>query len=252
MTWNALRPLIAGNWKMNGSRAMTRTLIGDLTARAAARPDLKAELLLCPPAPYLALAAELTRGGTIIIGAQDCHVVAAGAHTGDVSAEMLADCGVRHVILGHSERRAEHQESSAMVSAKAHAAIAAGLGAIICVGETLAERESGETLAVVEAQLEASVPAEAVADQLVVAYEPVWAIGTGRTPSPGDVQSVHAHLRKLLMAWFQDGGDIRLLYGGSVKASNAPQFLGLTEVNGALVGGASLKADEFWSIAVAA
>jgi triosephosphate isomerase len=245
-------PLIAGNWKMNGSRSMARDLIADLVARSKAQPGHLAEVLICPPAPYISLAVDLTRDSRIAVGAQDCDRRPSGAHTGDVSAGMLADCGARYVILGHSERRADHGETSEMVVAKAKAAIEAGLTAIVCVGETLAERDQGRTLAVVEAQLEASVPAEAGADRLVIAYEPVWAIGTGRSANAGDVNVVHAHLRKLLMAWFQDGQDIRLLYGGSVKSQNAAELLGLKDVNGALVGGASLKSGEFWTIALAA
>lgn len=247
-----LRPLIAGNWKMNGSTAQTEALITDLRARQAARPGLAADLLVCPPAPYLAQAVKLTEGSGIAVGGQDCHVKSSGAHTGDVAAAMLADCGCRYVILGHSERRADHGESNELVVAKAKAALDAGLIAIVCVGETEAERDQGATLDVISSQLEGSVPADATAANLVVAYEPVWAIGTGRTPTPEDVASVHAHIRGLLNAWFKDGAEIRILYGGSVKASNAATLMHVAEVNGALVGGASLKADEFWAIALAA
>ena len=247
-----LRPLIAGNWKMNGSRAQTEALIGDLKGRLAAKSDLAADLLVCPPAAYVAPAATLLEGSGIALGGQDCHAKQSGAHTGDVSAAMLADCGCRYVILGHSERRADHGESSELVAAKAKAALEAGLIAIVCVGETEAQRDRGTTLDVISSQLEASVPADAEAGSLVIAYEPVWAIGTGRTPTPEDVAAVHAHIRGLLKAWFKDGAEMRILYGGSVKASNAATLMHVAEVNGALVGGASLKGEEFWAIALAA
>jgi len=247
-----LRPLIAGNWKMNGSRALTADLLGGLKALHGAKRDLAADLLVCPPAPYLTLAGAALQGSGIAFGAQDCHPKASGAHTGDVSAQMLADCGCSAVILGHSERRADHGESSELVAAKAKAALDAGLTAIVCVGETEAERDRGATLEVVSAQLEGSIPADAEAGHLVVAYEPVWAIGTGKTPTPDDVAAVHAHIRGLLKAWFKDGAEMRILYGGSVKASNAATLMHVAEVNGALVGGASLKAEEFWAIATAA
>jgi triosephosphate isomerase len=252
MSASRLRPLIAGNWKMNGSRAQTEALIGDLKGRLAAKPDLAADLLVCPPAPYVAQAAALTAGSAIAVGGQDCHAKQSGAHTGDVSAAMLADCGARYVIVGHSERRADHGESSELVAAKAKAALEAGLVAIVCVGETEAERDRGATLDVISSQLEGSVPADAEAGNLVIAYEPVWAIGTGRTPTPEDVAAVHAHIRGLLKAWFKDGGEMRILYGGSVKGSNAASLMHVPEVNGALVGGASLKGEEFWAIALAA
>ena len=251
---NAPRPraLIAGNWKMNGSRAQTRALVQDLKARLAAKPGIAADLLVCPPAPYLAQAVALTAGSGIAVGGQDCHTKQSGAHTGDTSAAMLADCGCRYVIVGHSERRADHGESSELVAAKAKAAHEAGLIAIVCVGETEAERDRGATLEVISSQLEGSVPADAEAANLVIAYEPVWAIGTGRTPTPEDVAAVHAHIRGLLKAWFKDGAEMRILYGGSVKGSNAGSLMHVPEVNGALVGGASLKAAEFWAIALAA
>jgi triosephosphate isomerase len=252
MTAPRLRPLIAGNWKMNGSRAQTEALIADLRQRLAGRPDLASDLLVCPPAPYVAQAVKLTEGSGIAVGGQDCHTKASGAHTGDVSAAMLADCGCRFAIVGHSERRADHGESSALVQAKAKAALDAGLIAIVCVGETEAERDRGATLDIISSQLEGSVPADAEAGNLVIAYEPVWAIGTGRTPTPGDVAAVHGHIRGLLKGWFKDGAEIRILYGGSVKASNAASLLTVPEVNGALVGGASLKGEEFWVIALAA
>ena len=252
MSASRLRPLIAGNWKMNGSRAQTEALIQDLKARLASKADIAADLLVCPPAPYVAQATALTAGSGITVGSQDCHTKQSGAHTGDMSAAMLADCGCRYVIVGHSERRADHGESSELVAAKAKAAHEAGLIAIVCVGETEAERDRGATLDVISSQLEGSVPADAEAANLVIAYEPVWAIGTGRTPTPEDVATVHAHIRGLLTAWFKDGAEMRILYGGSVKGSNAGTLMHVPEVNGALVGGASLKAVEFWAIALAA
>jgi triosephosphate isomerase len=252
MSASRLRPLIAGNWKMNGSRAQTEALIQDLRGRLASQPGIAADLLVCPPAPYVAQAAALTAGTGLAVGGQDCHVKQSGAHTGDVSAAMLADAGCRYAIVGHSERRADHGESSELVAAKAKAAHEAGLIAIVCVGETEAERDRGATLDVISSQLEGSVPADAEAANLVIAYEPVWAIGTGRTPTPEDVATVHAHIRGLLTAWFKDGAEMRILYGGSVKGSNAGSLMHVPEVNGALVGGASLKGEEFWAIALAA
>ena len=247
-----LRPLIAGNWKMNGSRAQTEALIRDLKGRLASKPDIAADLLVCPPAPYVAQAAALAAGSAIAVGGQDCHTKQSGAHTGDTSAAMLADCGARYVIVGHSERRADHGESSELVAAKAKAAHEAGLIAIVCVGETEAERDRGATLDVISSQLEGSVPADAEAANLVIAYEPVWAIGTGRTPTPADVATVHAHIRGLLKAWFKDGAEMRVLYGGSVRPANARELLSLPDVDGALVGGASLIPEDFWAIAKAA
>jgi triosephosphate isomerase (TIM) len=252
MSASRLRPLIAGNWKMNASRAQTDALVLDLKGRMASKPGLAADLLVCPPAPYVAQAAALTSGSGLAVGGQDCHAKQSGAHTGDVSAAMLADAGCRYVIVGHSERRADHGEGSELVAAKAKAAHEAGLIAIVCVGETEAERDRGATLDVISSQLEGSVPADAEAANLVIAYEPVWAIGTGRTPTPEDVATVHAHIRGLLKAWFKDGAEMRILYGGSVKGSNAGTLMHVPEVNGALVGGASLKAEEFWAIALAA
>jgi len=252
MSASRLRPLIAGNWKMNASRAQTEALIQDLKGRLASKADIAADLLVCPPAPYVAQTAVLTAGSGIAVGGQDCHTKQSGAYTGDVAAAMLADCGCRYVIVGHSERRADHGESSELVAAKAKAAHEAGLIAIVCVGETEAERDRGATLDVISSQLEGSVPADAEAGNLVIAYEPVWAIGTGRTPTPEDVATVHAHIRGLLKAWFKDGAEMRVLYGGSVKGSNAGSLMTVPEVNGALVGGASLKAEEFWAIALAA
>lgn len=244
-----LRPLIAGNWKMNGLRAS----LGELQAMVAAAPQLtKADLLICPPATLIAEFVTAARGSTLRIGGQDCHPAATGAHTGDVSAEMLKDAGAVAVIVGHSERRADHRESNAIVKAKAEAAWRAGLVAIVCVGETQAERDAGKTLEVVSAQVAGSVPTGATAANLVIAYEPVWAIGTGLTPTAADVEQVHRLIRKLLTDRFSnEGGAMRILYGGSVKPSNATELMAVPDVNGALIGGASLKAEDFLAIAAA-
>ncbi len=238
------RKLAAGNWKMNGTKAS----LAEVAALIAAHPDPKSEVLLCPPATLVA-AMVATAAGKIAVGGQDCHMKASGAHTGDIAAEMLADCGASHVILGHSERRADHGESSEMVAAKASAARAAGLVAVICVGETEAQRDAGETLALVGAQLAGSVPEGATAANTVIAYEPVWAIGTGRTPTLEQIAQVHDFLRAELVARFgAEGEGMRLLYGGSVKPSNATEIFATSNVDGALVGGASLKAADFGAI----
>jgi len=244
----ATRPLIAGNWKMNGLRAATvelRKIIDGARGLNAA-----ADILVCPPATLIAGFAALAHGSGIAIGAQDCHAQPAGAFTGDLSAEMLKDAGASAVIVGHSERRSYHHETDADVRAKALAARRAGLCAIICVGETRAERENGRTLTVVGTQLNGSVPDGATAENVIVAYEPVWAIGTGLTPTPPDVAEMHGFIRQRLQSRFaEEGQATRILYGGSVKPSNAKQLMSVTDVNGALVGGASLKADEFLAIA---
>ena len=238
------RKLAAGNWKMNGTKAS----LAEVAALIAAHPDPKSEVLLCPPATLVA-AMVAAAAGKIAVGGQDCHMKAAGAHTGDIAAEMLADCGASHVILGHSERRADHGESSEMVAAKAASARAAGLVAVICVGETEAQRDAGETLALVGAQLAGSVPDGATAANTVIAYEPVWAIGTGRTPTLEQIAEVHDFMRAELVARFgTEGEGMRLLYGGSVKPSNATEIFATSNVDGALVGGASLKAADFGAI----
>ena len=206
-------------------------------------------MLICPPATLLFLVAELLTDTPVALGAQDCHAKPSGAFTGDIAAPMLADAGCSYVIVGHSERRAGHREDDALVRAKAEAAVAAGLTPIVCLGETEAERDAGQALAVVERQLAGSLPAGAEAARLVVAYEPVWAIGTGRTPTASDIEAVHRHLRRKLAGRVAEPERVRLLYGGSVKKDNCAEILGLPEVNGALVGGASLKAEEFWAIA---
>ncbi len=243
----APRPLVAGNWKMNGlaaSLAEATTLKTALMAKPAG-----CDVLICPPATLVAGLAAAMKGCPVATGGQDCHPKASGAHTGDVSAEMLKDAGATAIIVGHSERRADHGESDATVRAKADAAHRAGLIAIVCVGETIDQRKSGETLKVVGRQLAGSVPDAATAASTVVAYEPVWAIGTGLTPTAADVAEVHAALRAQLVARFgAAGASMRLLYGGSVKPSNAKELLSVANVNGALVGGASLKADDFMGI----
>src|SRR3954469_15320272 len=253
---DAIRPLIAGNWKMKGlkhSMAEFEAMIAGAGSVIA-----KADLLVCPPATLLAVFAEKTGGilpadrKALALGAQDCHPKASGAHTGDVSAEMLADAGASYVIVGHSERRADHGEGDSLVREKAEAGWRAGLVAIVCIGETQAQRDAGQTLDVCGGQLNSSLPDSATAENLVVAYEPVWAIGTGRTPTPQDVEKVHAFIRDNLISRFNDqGARIRILYGGSVKPSNAAELMAVPNVNGALVGGASLKAADFLGIAKA-
>jgi triosephosphate isomerase (TIM) len=248
-----IRPLIAGNWKMNGLKASMAEFEAILTGAAAVAA--KADLLVCPPATLLSAFAEKTRSsktlsGILTVGGQDCHPNASGAHTGDLAAEMLADAGARAVIVGHSERRADHGESDALVRRKAEAAWRAGLTAIICIGETQAHRDAGKALDICGGQLGGSLPDGATAATLVVAYEPVWAIGTGRTPTAADVEQVHGFIRDRLKRRFKGEGDaIRILYGGSVKPSNAAELMAVANVNGALVGGASLKAADFLAIA---
>jgi triosephosphate isomerase (TIM) len=242
------RPLIAGNWKMNGLRASAAEF-GQI-AQGSADLWRKADLLICPPAPLIFTFAAIALGSHVQVGAQDCHPGASGAHTGDVSAEMLADAGASAVISGHSERRADHGETDALVRQKAEAAWRAGLLSIVCVGETQAHRDSGQTLSICGGQLMGSLPDGATAANLVVAYEPVWAIGTGRTPTAADVQQVHEFIRDHLTQRFkEEGAKIRILYGGSVKPSNAAELMAVPNVNGALVGGASLKAADFLAIA---
>jgi triosephosphate isomerase (TIM) len=245
-------PLIAGNWKMNGLRADALALARGVAdgVRLAGWKDR--EVLICPPATLLIAVAEAVAGSGVLCGGQNCHVGASGAHTGEISAEMLSDSGGSHVIVGHSERRADCGETDAIVRAKAEAAWRAGLLPIVCIGETLAEREAGRTLGVLEAQLKGSVPTGATSAKLVVAYEPVWAIGTGKTPTVAEVAAAHAHIREVLTGLASDAGALRVLYGGSVKGSNAGELLSADNVDGALVGGASLKADEFLAIAKAA
>ncbi|MGX9430560.1 MULTISPECIES: triose-phosphate isomerase [Bradyrhizobium] len=248
---DAIRPLIAGNWKMNGLKAS----IGEFDAMLAGAGALagKADLLVCPPATLIAAFADKARGAKVAVGAQDCHPKASGAHTGDISAEMLADAGASAIIVGHSERRADHGETDALVRQKAEAAWRAGLTAIVCIGETREQRDAGRALDVCGTQLKGSLPDGSTAANLVVAYEPVWAIGTGLTPTVQDVEQVHKFIRRFLTERFKgEGVNVRILYGGSVKPSNAAELLGVANVNGALVGGASLKAADFLAIAAGA
>src|SRR5215813_12266023 len=248
-----IRPLVAGNWKMNGSRAA----LGEAQAvlERLAEPDFAAgvDVLICPPAPLLVLLAQAAAGGRLLVGGQDCHAAASGAHTGDIAAEMLKDAGASAVIAGHSERRADHGERDQDVRRKAEAAHRAGLTAIVCIGETAGERRAGLTLAVVGRQLAASLPDAARATNTVIAYEPAWAIGSGLVATANDVAQVHGFVRQALEHRFAgEGGAMRLIYGGSVKPDNAAELMGIADVNGALVGGASLKAADFLRIIAAA
>jgi triosephosphate isomerase len=245
---DAIRPLIAGNWKMNGLKSSA----AEFEAMLAGAPALaaKADLLVCPPATLIADFADKASGSKVMVGAQDCHPTASGAHTGDLSAEMLADAGARAIIVGHSERRADHGEGDVLVRQKAEAAWRAGVTAIVCIGETRGQRDAGQTLDICGGQLAGSLPDGATAAKLLVAYEPVWAIGTGLTPTAKDVEEVHRFIRGVLTDRFgAEGGRIRILYGGSVKPTNAAELMGVANVNGALVGGASLKAADFLAIA---
>jgi triosephosphate isomerase len=242
------RPLVAGNWKMNGLAASVAEL-GKMIEGYDAALSARVDLLVCPPATLIAAFAARAKGSKISIGGQDCHAKSSGAHTGDLSAEMLRDAGASAVIVGHSERRADHHETDALVRAKAEAALRAGLTAIVCVGETKSEREAKRTLAVVSGPLSGSIPDAAMPANVVVAYEPVWAIGTGLTPTVSDVAEVHGTIRAELMTRFGAGAAAtRILYGGSVKPENAAELLKADDVDGALVGGASLKAEDFLGI----
>jgi triosephosphate isomerase len=247
-----VRPLVAGNWKMNGLQAALAEArrVRDRLGEAGFAPG--ADAMICPPATLVAALAREAAGSRLLVGGQDCHVGASGAHTGDISAEMLSDAGATAVIVGHSERRADHAERDRDVQAKALAAHRAGLTAIACIGETAGERRAGLTLAVVQRQLAASLPDKAKAGDTVVAYEPVWAIGTGLTPTVADVAEVHGFLRgELTRRFAAEGQAMRILYGGSVKPDNARTLMAVANVDGALVGGASLKADDFLTIIAA-
>lgn len=244
-----MKYLIAGNWKMNGSAASAKALTAGLAAKAGRAP--KADIVLCPPAPLLAVVAGAASGSALALGAQDCHPEEKGAHTGDISAWLLKDIGCGFVIVGHSERRADHGETDAAVRAKAAAALKAGLVPIICVGETELQRERGETAQVIARQLTGSIPEAASGSNVVVAYEPVWAIGTGKTATTADIAAVHSQIREVFAAArgaAGSAGALRILYGGSVKGANAAAILATPGVNGALVGGASLDLDDFWRI----
>ena len=244
------RALIAGNWKMNMLRAEGEALAAALTS--GIKPGASADLLVCPPATLLVPVSTVLADSSVALGAQDCHMNEAGAHTGDISAAMIKDLGAAYVIVGHSERRADHAESDVIVRAKAAAVLAAGLTPIICVGETEAERDAGEAETIVGKQIRGSVPEAAAEDTIVIAYEPVWAIGTGRTPTVDDIAAMHAHMRQVAGSVLGGADKLRLLYGGSVKPGNAVEILALEDVDGALVGGASLKAEDFLAIAAAA
>jgi triosephosphate isomerase len=239
------RPIVLGNWKMNGLRADGLALATALRQRAT---RLGGTLGVFPPATILMAVAERLAGSGILVGGQDCHERLAGAFTGSISAAMLADAGASAVILGHSERRHGLGESDALVRAKVEAALAAGLAVVLCIGETEAERDAGRTLARLDEQLVGSLPEGVEAERLVVAYEPVWAVGTGRTPTPADIAAAHTHVRRRLAELVRRGESVPLLYGGSVKADNAGEILARPAVDGALVGGASLDAAGFWAI----
>ncbi|NRG18717.1 triose-phosphate isomerase [Rhizobiales bacterium] len=245
----SIKPLVAGNWKMNG---VSESLVEmEALKTGLAGGSANTDVMVCPPATLVASAANAA-DGLLAIGGQDCHWSEKGAHTGDISAEMLADAGASAVIVGHSERRADHGESNEVVMKKAEAAWRAGLVAIICIGETESERKSGQTLQVVAEQLAGSTPNGARSENTVIAYEPVWAIGTGLTPTADDVADVHAFIRQKLSERFgAEGAAMRILYGGSVKPANAAELMGVDNVNGALVGGASLKAADFLGIIAA-
>ena len=233
------RKIAAGNWKMNGTIAAMQE------AQAIAdHPTNDVTVLICPPATLLNTMSALD----LATGGQDCHANTHGAHTGDISASQLADAGATYTLTGHSERRVDHQETDAMINAKSRAAYNAHLRAVICIGETGAQRDAGDTLQVIDAQMDGSIPDTATADNTIIAYEPVWAIGTGKVPTTDQIAEVHSHMRARLSARFNDGANFSLLYGGSVKASNAQEIFAISDVDGALVGGASLKATDFTPI----
>lgn len=243
-----IRPLVAGNWKMNGLRDALGT-INEIAQSSEDSALSKIDMLLCPPATLLYVATTLCEDVPLQIGGQDCHANKSGAHTGDISADMIADCLGTQIIVGHSERRTDHGETDSEIRTKAEAAIEAGLVAIVCIGETEEERKSGKTLDVLKTQLAGSVPDNATAENTVIAYEPVWAIGTGLVPNNGDVEEAHAFIRSEMASRFNaEGEKMRLLYGGSVKPSNAAELMAIANVDGALVGGASLKSEDFLAI----
>jgi triosephosphate isomerase len=246
---DVMRKLIAGNWKMNGLASS----LAEIDALKGITGETAGDIIVCPPFTLVEKAVERVRGSGIIIGAQDCHAQTSGAFTGDVSAEMLAEIGARFVILGHSERRSAYREADATVAAKSVAVHKAGLASIICVGETHSERRADRAIEVVRAQLEASIPNTATSSNTTIAYEPVWAIGTGLVPTLEQIEEMHSFIRQALERRLgEDGQGVRILYGGSVKASNAKAIFGVGNVDGALVGGASLKASEFAGIISAA
>ena len=247
----ARRKLIAGNWKMNGLRADGLALAAEVASRRKAAGNARYDMLVCPPFTLIAPVVDKVAGSGVAVGGQDCHMTEKGAHTGDTSAFMLKDAGCSHVIVGHSERRTNHGETDATVKAKAEAALKAGLVAIVCIGETLEERDAGKTLEINKRQLHGSLPEGATADNTVIAYEPVWAIGTGRTATPEQAQEVHAMIRAELIGKVgQATADaMRVLYGGSMNAKNAAELLVQPDIDGGLIGGASLKADDFMAVA---
>ncbi|MCK0143321.1 triose-phosphate isomerase [Aliiroseovarius sp. F20344] len=242
------RKMAAGNWKMNG----LQDNLAELEALAQSYGDADCDILICPPATLIHRASSVCGDG-IAIGGQDCHNAETGAHTGDISAQMLKDAGATHVILGHSERREDHNESDNHVRLKARAAIESGLKVVICCGESLEERETNNTLDIIGGQLAGSIPDQVTGENLVVAYEPIWAIGTGKVPTLDQIGDVHDFIRARLVRRFGDGVGLstRILYGGSVKPSNAADIFGVSNVDGALVGGASLKAEDFGQIIAA-
>ncbi|MEM6682274.1 MAG: triose-phosphate isomerase [Pseudomonadota bacterium] len=243
MATPVIRPLVAGNWKMNGTAASLIEL--DALSSLAAATPAGCDILVCPPFTLIAQASAKLKDTAIAVGAQDCHMNTSGAHTGDISAEMVKDLGGQYIIVGHSERRADHHETNDIVASKAAAAITSGLSAIVCVGETEEQRDAGHTLDVVADQIAGSIPPGASAHNTIVAYEPVWAIGTGKTPTVADVAQVHSFIRETLAERLVTGTQVRILYGGSVKPGNAAELMAADNVNGALVGGASLKASDF-------
>jgi len=245
------RILVAGNWKMNGLQADGTALAADLAGRMKGAGAMKCDMLVCPPFPLISTIVNAVAGSGIAVGGQDCHAQEKGAFTGDTSAYMLKDIGCSYVIVGHSERRTYHAESDETVKAKAEAGLAAGLSAIVCIGETLEQRDAGQTLEVNRSQLHGSIPAGATPENTVIAYEPVWAIGTGRTATPEQAQEVHAMIRSELVGKLGDaaGNAMRVLYGGSMNAKNAAELLTQPDIDGGLIGGAALKADDFWTIA---
>jgi len=246
-------PLIAGNWKMNGLKKDVRSLAGGLASRMKKLNNPTFEVLVCPPAPLVGLVSEAVKGSGIAVGGQDCHANEAGAHTGDVSAALLKSMGCKYVIVGHSERRTDHAETDKVVKAKAEAALVAGLKVIVCIGETLKERKAGQTLNVNRKQLRGSLSAEATAANTVIAYEPVWAIGTGEVATPAHAQEVHAAIRDVLKRKLgaDQANKMRILYGGSMKPDNAAELLVQPDIDGGLIGGASLTVRDFWGIAQA-
>ena len=242
-----IRPLVAGNWKMNGTTAALKE--PRLLAAMLRDVKLKCDVMICPPATLMRRAKSVMKGSKIKIGGQDCHAAVSGAHTGDISADMLKDAGASAVIVGHSERRTNHKETDVMVAAKAAAAHKSGLLAIVCIGETLDERKGGKTLGVLTEQIKGSIPQGATSANTVIAYEPVWAIGTGLTPTTKEIEEAHTHIRsEVAKVMGTEGAGTRILYGGSVKPSNAAELMAVAHVNGALVGGASLKAVDFIGI----